>query len=408
MATGFYSCSFQEKDIFDAPAAERLEQSIKDNLANFQSASNGWVMQYFAYPETAGFPLIIKFGTDNFATVMGRNSETGNVDLTKTGMYSVKTNEGTVLSFDTYNPVIHAFSDPDKNPLGYGYEGDFEFTIMSHTADMVRLKGKKRGINIYMNRLPEGQSWSSYFDAVYAFDAQTFKGAPNKLILIDGSKQIQVSGASGHILTVGEDMYGFVVKPNGIHLEKPIAGLSADALDFELSADKSKLVSTVSPNIYFTGDNIYNAFVSSQVSNAQWAIVLDDSQMGSTLQSLIATVRASLAATGRTLNQILFKIDAVNSAKPFAVGIMITGGAIGHYHYDVTNTANSVTYVSKGTCDNNGTVIKNNFAGTMDLINAFEATYTLASASDNGLSYKKIKVTSNSDSNFWFYIQKYN
>ena len=389
------SCLFEEKDIFDKSASERLTQSVKDNLANLQTASNGWVMQYFPTVGTAGYPLIVKFDANSQCTIAGKNSITGNT--TATSMYSIKTNEGTVLTFDTYNPVIHVFADPSKSPLGYGYEGDFEFTIMSATPDIVRMKGKKRGVDIYLNKLPQDQAWPAYFDAVDKFDAQVFQGATNQLVLVDSDKQYTASGASSHIMTINGNLYGFVVKPDGIHLQRSAEELSAKTMDFKISADNSRLVSTDNANIYFTGENIYTAFVNSQQANKQWIVAINDS-LGATAKNLIDAVRSSLTALGYTLQQISYRY--VNGK--FAVSIRTASTTVGDFYYDTEITEKSVKYVYTGSSAQGGNML-NAFPVINDLIHALETSFTLVP--DNGLKYKKIKLTSNSDAGLWFYIQ---
>ena len=46
-----------------------------------------------------------------------------------------------MLTFDSYNPLIHMFSGPLGLNMNLG--GDYEFIIMSATPDKVILQGKK-------------------------------------------------------------------------------------------------------------------------------------------------------------------------------------------------------------------------------------------------------------------------
>ena len=58
-----------------------------------------------------------------------------------TSMYQIKGDMGPILSFDTYNHILHQFSDP--NPDGLGYEGDYEFIILNVAKDKIEVKGKE-------------------------------------------------------------------------------------------------------------------------------------------------------------------------------------------------------------------------------------------------------------------------
>lgn len=56
-------------------------------------------------------------------------------------MYTLKHENGILLSFDTYNRIFHQFSDPQSDGIGFG--GDYEFYVMEHTSDHIVLKGKR-------------------------------------------------------------------------------------------------------------------------------------------------------------------------------------------------------------------------------------------------------------------------
>ena len=77
-----------------------------------------------------------------------------------TSMYQIKGDMGPILSFDTYNHILHQFSDP--NPDGLGYEGDYEFIILNVAKDKIELKGKKNGTKMQMIPLPNDMTWESY------------------------------------------------------------------------------------------------------------------------------------------------------------------------------------------------------------------------------------------------------
>ncbi|MDR1653708.1 MAG: DUF4302 domain-containing protein [Prevotellaceae bacterium] len=173
------SCKFEEPDLFDDSAANRLLKAQAEYTKILCSAPNGWVMDYFpnvdseyasTYPnvDMSGRTLLVKF-QDGAATLASKHNLTGNRFMRDTCAFAVITDNGPVLSFNTYgeNGLLHFFADPGPYPtsdeLGVGYYGDYEFMVLNATAEVVKLKGKKHGTYIDLRRLPDSQDWESYF-----------------------------------------------------------------------------------------------------------------------------------------------------------------------------------------------------------------------------------------------------
>lgn len=113
------TCVKDEKDLFDLPAAERINAKLQEYSKILQDAPNGWKMEYF--PEIkqsmGGYTYFCTF--QNGETVMmGDLSLTlAGVDLYPAGTeitsaYKLISDQGPVLSFDSYNPIFHYFSEP--------------------------------------------------------------------------------------------------------------------------------------------------------------------------------------------------------------------------------------------------------------------------------------------------------
>ena len=76
-------------------------------------------------------------------------SQMSEADETVSSLYSVKSEQATMLSFDTYNYLVHYFGQPqgsmsDDRTTGRS-GGDYEFIISSASAERIELKGKKYG-----------------------------------------------------------------------------------------------------------------------------------------------------------------------------------------------------------------------------------------------------------------------
>ena len=139
------ACAPEVDDIFDTPAQQRVNEELKSCRELLVSSEYGWVFDYFpsAKQEYGGYCMVLKF-TEKEVIASG---ETANDPSYKeTSLYSMKSDMGPTLNFDTYNSIIHYFSDPDKSEgagVGKGYEGDYEFVIMDFSDNEIILKGKK-------------------------------------------------------------------------------------------------------------------------------------------------------------------------------------------------------------------------------------------------------------------------
>lgn len=174
-----FSCSPQEKDIFDDSSANRIEAVLKSSQEILIDAKNGWLMEYYPSSQRAygGYNLLVSF-TDDKVTVAG---EINDSDETTVSLYSLKQSAGPVLTFDTYNDTFHFFSTPDSDISGVGNDGvglggDFEFLILKATPDSVILKGKKTSNRIIMTPLAEDVRWTEYLDQIdEAADKMSFR-----------------------------------------------------------------------------------------------------------------------------------------------------------------------------------------------------------------------------------------
>lgn len=183
-AITFTACTHEEEDLFAESSAERADAAIKADMDVLTAPENGWLMEYFpaTMQEYGGYNMIVAFGKDGKVTVA---SEIASPDMTLTSLYSLKQSAGVVLSFDTYNDIFHAFSDPSA-PLGgdkgYGFEGDYDFLILEATAEKVVLKGKKTGG--YAILTPMQGDWADYITSILELEASM--NFPKYELQIDG------------------------------------------------------------------------------------------------------------------------------------------------------------------------------------------------------------------------------
>lgn len=173
------ACSDTDVDeVFDESSSERIAKAIAEYNDLLTSASDGWLMKYYPEPESpyGGYSIFVRFDSDGTATAM---CDLFGDSISDSSHFSLLQAAGVLLSFDDYNSVIHFFSTPN-NFAGWGsvYEGlrgDFEFRVMSATADRFVLTGRKHGANIVMDALPTGTSFAEEIATLNAFeDSITF------------------------------------------------------------------------------------------------------------------------------------------------------------------------------------------------------------------------------------------
>ena len=192
------ACSRDEESLFDKPAAQRAQEAIENAFSVFTSAENGWEMAYFPNLEAdaKGYNMVLKFNKNGNVSVTAKNSATTKDKiLTDTAStWAVKSDYGPILTFDTYNDVFHAFSDPGND--GAGLLGDYEFLILKATPELVLLKGKKHSAYTVMRPM-KNTDLAAYFAACEKMQTNLF-GNNNIVTLTQGNEKMYLyNGASG-------------------------------------------------------------------------------------------------------------------------------------------------------------------------------------------------------------------
>lgn len=158
------SCLFDEEDLFDKSASERIEAAKNEAKSVLESAENGWHVRYFPSPtqEFGGYNLFFKF-SDGSVTVASEIED--DTSTTETSLYSLGEDLGVTLNFDTKNSLINYFvhaRNPDGIGSNYkGMEGDYKFTVMKTSADTVVLRGIITGNYYVMTPVSAGADWAS-------------------------------------------------------------------------------------------------------------------------------------------------------------------------------------------------------------------------------------------------------
>lgn len=174
------SCLKDDTEIFDKNPSERLQEAIANAKRVLMSSEQGWLLEM--YPEGSqsygGYAFTLRFDEEK---VYARSELAGDNSYEESSYYKMTDDDGPVLSFDTYNSLIHYFATPSSGAYE-AFGGEFEFVVLQATEELITLRGKKTNNRMYMRKLPE--SPESYL---------------NKLSVV--SDDFIVSGAKGQIGT---------------------------------------------------------------------------------------------------------------------------------------------------------------------------------------------------------------
>ena len=162
------SCTPEVEDAFNKPSPDRIAEAISETKDILTAAPNGWKMAYQGSGGFGGFNILCKFDKkDNVFC------EEESDHAKATSHYTVQQGQGVLLSFDSFNAALHKYSDPvgkingkSVGKDGKGFQGDFEFRVMSCTKDSIVLEGRKHGDRVVMTPMPEDLTWDSFFTQI--------------------------------------------------------------------------------------------------------------------------------------------------------------------------------------------------------------------------------------------------
>lgn len=275
----FHSCYKEDKDLFNVSSANRLTAAALDDRKLLESSKNGWLLEYYpggTEKALGGYNMLIKFhdGKVDLATDIeteGDDGETVPAWQTTASLYDVLTDEGPVLSFDSYNPVIHYFTQPIASLFGadpVGNAGDFEFVITKATDNEVTLRGRKYGTVMRMTRLADDFDAKSFADGVdkvingqqYSFYEIYADGKDIGYLELSYGTRKMVSTVKGQ----DSQNYSFVYTKDGINFSDSLKFNGLSEAKFTFDETKQEFVGS---KITLKGidDPVYKSFIGDYV-----------------------------------------------------------------------------------------------------------------------------------------------
>ncbi len=249
-----HSCVKDEENIFDSSSSERMAEALTEYDSILTEAPNGWVMSY--YPEEdhsiGGYVFLCSFNSDGEVTVASEittdNYEPGDQ---VTSLYKLISDEGPVLSFDTYNEIFHYFSEPSSSDVD-GYSGDYEFVFTSVSSDSIIMKGKKYENKIIMTPLEEGVDWGEYIQKILDIEESSAFGTYNLFLnnsqedtvatVTQSGRAFEFEYADGDEKTT--EQVSFIYTTTGIRFYEPFSIDGVTMENFDWDSNNSTFVCT--------------------------------------------------------------------------------------------------------------------------------------------------------------------
>ena len=441
----FASCQHEEDDIFNKRAADRLNEASDLYSARLKASPNGWAMQYYPtyqdeYPYGNGYLILMVFNDNNSVDVAMNNEFTRNTYKVATSLWEVITDNGPVLSFNSYNECMHAFSDPEDIPwtgtvdepnseTGEGCGGDYEFIIVDapEDASYLMLKGKKRGTYNLLTPVEVGVEFSSYLEDVQAFHAHMFPANyPSYNVIHYGDDLYKMEGADDGLPNIypydgdaitDESFNPFLITKRGdqYYLRFRDAKTSADGAsvqDYCYNVEQDRFISVENENYYIEGSSAFQFFTSvieGGIRRWEW---YPESDMSPEYKTYFDNIVSEFAEVDYTTSynyapkslqwrvngeDLLFRIEYTYQQK--------TGKktATADYIFTMQKEDNSVVFKFKEDANQISTNLKGNIPSIQSMINLLEGKWMLNGGETN-FDLRTIKLKSESNPNIWYNV----
>lgn len=145
----FQSCLKDQVDVFEESPSQRMQATLDKAREVLVSSPEGWIFEYFPNRKLSygGYVYTLKF--DDEKVTVGSEISPGEF---VSSYYKFTNDNGPMLTFDTYNKLLHYFAIPSSDAY-QGMDGDFEFMIMDIQPERLTLRGKRTGNTMYLRKL---------------------------------------------------------------------------------------------------------------------------------------------------------------------------------------------------------------------------------------------------------------
>lgn len=382
------ACSSEDDNrIFSTSAAERLEAAKTDYKETLTANGGMWAIEYFTNDEEPGYLMVMQFSTDGAVTVHADHRWIGNTYKTERSCWDVLSDNGTVLTFNSYNTLFHVFSTPenivgegaptnpntgaDINELGYGHEGDYEFLLFDRSEEQIRLVGKKHHKEAWLRHLDPSTDPKEYLAKVKSNLTDLNNRSFPVLTLVEPTGETYgVTNFASGIPSVYPYNFGDVeadpvtqtVKGNGIHtttgfrFRTPLNIKRADGTEWKLASlswDENGILGNAA------GVKLLGPTPKAALSTTTFTWAVDTASFTGTLRTAFAAMKKDIVAYSKAnpLKSIKFAWESNPETKALQPVLVITAGSRVLKDYIFVNYNDDVTAVfSYGSAKDKGTL----------------------------------------------------
>ncbi|KAA6341578.1 hypothetical protein EZS27_010619 [termite gut metagenome] len=273
-----HSCVQDENNLFEESPAERVNKALSEYDSLLTSAPNGWLLEYYSGDVLiGGYTFLCTFKDGQVSLISDVETNYNLPGTEQTSLYRIISDQGPVLTFDTYNQIFHVFSEPWSDDTD-GYEGDYEFVLLKAENDVITLKGKKHGGILIMSKLKE--SATRYLKRLFTIEEELV-GVP-RMRIFAGEKEF--SAAKGErSLTIGYpaangeiemESTAFIYTSTGIKLRQPLTLNGRTVQEFTLD-DKGDLIGGADNDVILPHPTPFETMLSKE----QWRFVFNISSL---------------------------------------------------------------------------------------------------------------------------------
>lgn len=445
-AFGFASCSNEEDDYFSETAGQRLDEAPAKYKSRLTAASNGWAFQYYpttetSYPDGDGYLMLAKFNTNGSVLIGMNNVFSGSRYGSDESGWEIITDDGPVLTFNTYNQMLHSFSNPDDIPWlrngtasrphisvqGTGIGGDYEFIITDAPEDgsYIQLKGKKRGTYSLLTPLEDSVNYVTYLQDINDFDSRMFApGAPNGLYLTAGSTQYALTESQGFLsfYLVGSDpVVSTHVEPYLITKQKgqyvlrtrSALGLGADGSinvqEFTYDPENDQFIGRTDSTCTITSSaNSAIDFINEALASGHQYKITRSGNISSKMKGYLDAANDQLYRYGRTLRpRVTMHVDSLNLIQTADGNItwnakIMSNSDYYSYVYQKSENGNNLTYTFENAANDLSEYPIDNFSDFAALFKEVLSRQWTVVPLDTKFNYGNIKFTAVDDPDLWF------
>ena len=233
------SCSQEEEAVYGKGNSyvKRIGETSTEYVNLLEGATNGWLLSMYVGTgqQYGGYNYILKFHQGKVTALSEATTEED------TSLYTLNFSEKSILTFDTYNKVLHQFVEPSAL-FPEGKIGDNQLVIQSYENGVFTLKGQ-RSNNLMTLRKLEGEA-TAYLSKIRERQS-LFRVSDAYPVTINGKEvdfELQPSNRQ-FIAREGTTVIkkAYIYTENGFRLYEPITIAGKTFSEFTLSADNSEI-----------------------------------------------------------------------------------------------------------------------------------------------------------------------